>query len=206
MKPIYQPIRYIILALCLFIPSHLLKAQYYKQPVLDKGSIDSQFISLRNNSSQYEYNGVLYKGIRIDYLTILKTNTSDTLKTLYKRLFVYQQTINKKNAVIDSLSHVLGNTSELYLNTSKEKNSLNFFGITFSKAAYNSLLWTIIFGLIFLLITLALLYKKNNTTNIQTKQDLEDLKKEYEAHRKRALEREEKLARQHLDELNKYKR
>jgi hypothetical protein len=201
----YRPFRYMILALCLVIPSFL-QAQFYRQPVLDKGSIDSQITSLINNSSQYEYNSILYKGIKVDHLTILKTNINDTLKTLSKKLLASQQTLNKKNAIIDSLNRELGNTSELYINTSKEKNSLKFLGITFSKTAYNSLLWTIISGLIFLLVTVALLYKRNNDINMQTRQDLEDLKKEYEAHRKRVLEREEKLARQHLDELNKYKR
>jgi hypothetical protein len=68
------------------------------------------------------------------------------------------------------------------------------------------MLWTIIFGLLALLIIILLLYRKNNAVTVQTKQDLLELKNEYEIHRKRALEREEKLARQHLDELNKYKK
>jgi hypothetical protein len=206
MKPLSLPFRYISICLCLFIVPYILQAQLVRQPILDKGSIDTQFTSLLTNSSQYEYNGVLYKGIKIGHLTILKANINDTLKTLQKKLLANQQTIVSKNYIIDSLNKELGNTNEMYLTTKKEKNSLRFLGITFSKTAYNSLLWTVIFGLLFLLVIIILFYRRNNSVTIQTKKDLEELKKDYENHRKRSLEREEKLARQHLDELNKYKK
>jgi hypothetical protein len=205
MKLLNQPIGCILLLVFFAFPAFL-NAQYIKQPVLDKGSIESQFTSLLNNSSQYEYNGIYYKGIKTNYLNLFKTNFNDTIKSFQNKIQSLQKQLSSKNTIIDSLNSELGNTNELYLTTQKEKNSLNFLGMTLSKGAYNSMLWTIIFGLLALLIIILLLYRKNNAVTVQTKQDLLELKNEYEIHRKRALEREEKLARQHLDELNKYKK
>jgi hypothetical protein len=205
MKPFLTTHR-ILLISCFAIISFYANAQYPKQPVLDKGEINDQVQSLISNSSQYEYNGIYYKGINVGYLNLLKKNISDTLSNLYKKLQLDQKTISQKAAIIDSLNNELSNINELYHEAKKEKNSLLFLGVSMSKTAYNSLVWTIILGLLFLLVIIVLLYRRNNIVTVQTRKDLDDLKKEFEAHRKRALEREEKLARQHLDELNKYKK
>ena len=88
----------------------------------------------------------------------------------------------------------------------EEKDSMSFLGLPVSKGTYNFVLWTII-GALFL--TLGLFIYKFRNSNILTqeaKQNLSELEVEYEDHRRRALEREQKISRQLQDEINKQKK
>jgi len=49
-------------------------------------------------------------------------------------------------------------------------------------------------------------FKQSNNITVQAKQDFKELDEEFEAHRKKALEREQKVRRQLQDELNKQKK
>ncbi|MEX0314527.1 MAG: tRNA (guanine-N1)-methyltransferase, partial [Allomuricauda sp.] len=49
-------------------------------------------------------------------------------------------------------------------------------------------------------------FRNSNVLTSQAKEALADLEKEFEEHRRRALEREQKISRQLQDELNKNKK
>jgi hypothetical protein len=202
MKSNRRRLLHLFIAFVLVVSFQKATAQIATGTFLDKSSIENQFNTVLNSSSRYEDSKIIKEG----WMYILKTHVNDTIRNLQKDLHKAQQTFLAKDAVIDSLKKELAQTEELYQSTKEEKNNLNILGISFHKTTYNSLMWTIIFGLLFLLVILILLYRKNNAVTIQTRKDLDELKLEYEAHRKKALEREEKLSRQYLDELNKYKR
>ena len=74
-----------------------------------------------------------------------------------------------------------------------------------TKASYNSLLWTIIFGLVALLLFFIFRFKSSNTITVQSKNLLNDTEKEFETYKAKALEREQKVRRELQDELNKQK-
>jgi hypothetical protein len=74
-----------------------------------------------------------------------------------------------------------------------------------SKQAYNSLVWMIIFAVTIFMVVFIVLYRRSNLVTKQTKISLEELKEEFESHRKRALEREEKLVNNFHREVNKLK-
>lgn len=74
-----------------------------------------------------------------------------------------------------------------------------------SKAAYNSLVWSIIAGLIAGLVFFIVLFKRSHIITTNTRKDLEATQKEFEEHRTRARLREEKIVREYHYELNKYK-
>lgn len=177
-------------------------AQVDPKQSIDKGTIDNQFNFLINSSSRYEEFKVVKEGL----LYVMKAHVNDTIKLLYKKISNNLTIIANKDSLIDSLKTELAKTSEKYSATYREKNSISFLGILLSKAAYNSLMWTIVLGLISVLAIVIFLFRRNNYTTTQTKQDLTELKAEFEDFRKNALLREEKLSRQHLNELNKYKK
>jgi hypothetical protein len=168
---------------------------------LDKGTVENQFNFVLEKSSRYED----YKVIKEGWLYALKTHVLDSVKTLKKGLKDSRTLIQTKQLAIDSLKNELVAVNDRLSTTLKEKNSLRFFGILMGKVAYNSLMWTIILGLAATLVFLVMLFKRNLMVTNQTKIALQEAKEEFETFRKRALEREEKLSRKYLDELNKYK-
>ncbi|MEM9868666.1 MAG: tRNA (guanine-N1)-methyltransferase, partial [Bacteroidota bacterium] len=66
--------------------------------------------------------------------------------------------------------------------------------------------WGIIAILTLLLFLFIYKFRNSNFLTQQAKTALADLEKEYEDHRRRALEREQKISRRLQDELNKQKK
>jgi preprotein translocase subunit SecF len=168
----------------------------------DKSSLDNQLNFIITYSTKYNE----FKVVKESWLYLVKAHVGDTVNFCKRQIELAKDSLNVKNKIIDSLKSELSKSNDQYKSTSNLKDSLNFLGITLSKSTYNSLVCCIISVLILIIILLFLLFKRSNAVTLQTKQDLSDIKNDFEEHRKKALLREEKLARQYLDELNKYKR
>ena len=143
--------------------------------------------------------------VKSTWFFTLRSHVLDSLKSARKKLTETQLLVLTKDHKIDTLKSNLLNINEKLTSVNKEKNSIRFLGIQMAKYYYNSLLWSIIIGLFSLLLFFIMLFRRSNVVTVQTKASLTETKEEFEEHRKRAREREEKLARQYLDELNKYK-
>jgi hypothetical protein len=169
--------------------------------VLDKGNVESQIDFVIDKSSSYED----YKVIKKVNLNILRAHILDSIKGAKKKLKETQRVVVTKNIQIDSLRKELQSTNDQLATIVKEKNAISFLGMSMAKQYYNSLIWTIIIGLISFLVFFVVLFRRGNVVTAETKKDLLETKQEFENHRKRTLEREEKLSRKYLDELNKYK-
>lgn len=172
------------------------------KPFIEKGTIESQFNFVFDKSYKFEE----YKSIRIPWFLTLKSHVLDSLKSLKKELRKTQLEYSSSGSLIDSLRSELKKTNDELSTIDKEKNSLRFLGILMTKGGYNSLVWTIVLVLASLLAIFILLFKRSHIITSQTKATLSEVKEEFETYRKRTLEREEKTARKHLDELNKYKK
>jgi sensor domain CHASE-containing protein len=83
---------------------------------------------------------------------------------------------------------------------------MSFLGAQVSKVTYNFILWTIILGLLLLLLLFIYKFRRSNFLTQEAKANLSDLESEYEDHRRRALEREQRISRQLQDEINKYRK
>jgi uncharacterized protein YbjQ (UPF0145 family) len=80
-----------------------------------------------------------------------------------------------------------------------------FLGAEIGKGAYNSAMWGLVFGLIVLSVVLFLMFKRSHSITNETKHRLNEVEEEFETHRKSALKREQKLARELMDEKLKHK-
>ena len=167
----------------------------------EKGNVVDQFEYVFDKASKYED----YKVIKIVNLNALKAHVLDSLKGVKKKLRETQKVVLGKNVQIDSLNSQLRATNDQLASVIKEKNAVSFLGISMAKQYYNSLVWAIIIGLFTVMSAFIFLFRRSNIVTTETKASLLETKQELEAHRKRALEREEKLSRKYLDELNKYK-
>lgn len=197
-----QIILSLTIVLLLFIaPGNLSAAGSEEKSVVDTGTITQQFKYVVSKSTRYND----YRAIKVVWLSKLQTHVFDTLSSLKSNLKSSNTIIQNQSQEIDSLNIMLSKTQANLDRATLEKNSIVIFGMLISKSLYNSVVWLLIIGLIFLLVILFIAYKRSHVVTIRTKHELLETKEEFEAHRKRAREKEEKMARKHLDELLKYK-
>ncbi len=193
--------------LVLLLNLSLLTAQNQPQEKLslNSGTIDNQFEYVITKSYTYKGNGKVYKNVERYWLDALRKHTIDSLNAVKDQLNSTKQLVDNQDKEIQVLKTNLADTNTTLDQTNLEKNSMSLFGFLMSKTGYNVLMWSIISGLLALL--LFFIYKFNNSNAItrQAKFALSETEEEFEDHRKRALEREQKVMRRLQDELNKQK-
>lgn len=169
---------------------------------IDTGSVSNQFDNLIKNSNRYQD----YKVVKQTWLIKLKSNVTDSISASKKELSLAYKSINNQKKSIDSLKLALNTSEKSIANLSGQIESISLLGIQFEKGTFKTIMFSIIGLLAILLIAFVSKFKQSNTITTDTKQSLKELDEEFEAHRKKALEREQKVRRQLQDELNKQKR
>lgn len=177
-----------------------------EQLSLDGGTIESQFDYLYKRSGNYTAEGKRYEVVRLNNLNKLRQNVMDSINKAYKTEAELKTTIGTHEASIASLNKQLEDTKTSLNSVTEEKDSISLLGAMVSKSTYNFVLWTIIAGLMLLLLLFIYKFRNSNYLTQEAKTKLADLEIEYENHRRRALEREQKISRQLQDEINKYKK
>lgn len=174
---------------------------------LNSGTIKSQFDYMYEKSPKWRdpNKGTLFKSIKVNNLFKFRDNVFDSLKVARSKFADANAVIAKQKNEIATLKADLGKTNENLSAVTEEKDSISFLGIPMSKTAYNTVLWSIIGALAILLGIFIARFKRSNAITIQAKNDKAEIEEEYEAHRQRSLEREQKLRRELQDELNKQK-
>ena len=180
--------------------------QEEEQLSLDGGTIDSQFEYLYKRSGNYNADGKRYEVVRLINLNKLRQNVIDTLNEANKNAAELKSTIATHETTIASLNKQLDDTKSSLNSVTEEKDSISLLGAMVSKGTYNFILWTVIAGLLLLLLLFIYKFRNSNFLTQEAKTKLADLEIEYENHRRRALEREQKISRQLQDEINKYKK
>lgn len=180
--------------------------QAQESPSLDEGSIEEQFESLEKKSGNYRANGIRYEVIKLFELNKLKKNVFDSLETANKTIADLEKAIAQNRSEINALNAKLEETTKNLNETRAEKDSMSFFGAMVSKGSYKLIMGILLFVLLLSLLFFIYRFRKSNYLTQQAKTALADLEEEYEQHRRRALEREQKISRQLQDELNKNKK
>lgn len=170
---------------------------------LDEGPISSQFDYIAKKSGNYRADGVRYEVVKESNLYKLRSNVLDTMNAVNKKTTELKSTIAEHETTISSLNKKLGETTNTLASVTEEKDSMSFLGILVSKITYNTILWSIIAGLLGLTLFFMYKFRRSNTLTQEAKTALSEVEVEYEDHRRRALEREQKISRQLQDEINK---
>lgn len=173
---------------------------------LDKGNINSQFEFIYKKSGNYRADGKRYEVVRTISLDKLRQNVLDSLKGFNQRATELKTTIAGHESTIEALNKKLEETTNNLAGVTEEKDSMSFLGILVSKGTYNTILWSTIFALLGLMLFFMYKFRRSNILTQEAKTSLGELEEEYEDHRRRALEREQKISRQLQDEINKYKK
>ena len=192
----------ISLLVSFFHISHAQEEVINVSDVLKKDEIIKQFDVVVKKSGNYQE----YKVVKRAWLDQFRTNLSDTLKTLASRLNTNHLKINELNTTISGLEESLVKTNQDLAAVTKEKDSISFFGAALTKGSYNTIIWGIIGVLLALLGFFIFKFKNSNTITLQAQKALSETEAEFEDHRRRALEREQKVMRKLQDEINKQRK
>lgn len=198
---------YQVLCFALFLFTSIVFAQEEEVSIpvtqaLKEYPMGKQFDYVYKKSGRYQE----YRVIKIDWYNILKKNAIDTLNTLEGKLATNLEQINKQQTTINELEASLAQTNQNLTKVSEEKDSLNFLGIAMTKSGYKSMMWGIAGVLLALLGFFVYKFKNSNTVTVQARKALAETEAEFEDHRRRALEREQKINRRLQDEINKHRK
>jgi hypothetical protein len=169
------------------------------KPSLDNGTIESQFDYLYRKSSTYQE----YKVVKQTFYYKIKKNVLDSLKLLKNELASTKQVVTAQNTEVNELKGALKTTNDNLTNVTKEKDDIKLLGISLTKASYNTILWSIIIGLVLFLLFFIYRFKNSNSITKQANKSLAEIEEEFFAFKTIALEREQKVRRELQDEINK---
>jgi hypothetical protein len=165
----------------------------------EDSSIKGQFDRIYRISTTYQ----TYKVIDRDEYEKLKSNVLDSLKNCKKLISEKENLLKTERDNVEVLNSSL-NTIKLDLDTALQKeNSIFLFGSHLNKTTYNLILWFIIILLFVGLGFFIFKFSKSNVLTNEAQSILLDIEQEFDDHRKKSIEREQKLRRQLQDEINK---
>ncbi|SDW96967.1 hypothetical protein [Aequorivita viscosa] len=181
----------------LFLFSVHLSAQDSVQ--VHKNTLNNQMIEAFEKSNSYQE----YKVIKKSQLANLKRSVLDSVATLEKQIATQQNDLEAQKSEIDSLSKSLKTTQEQLAESKQKEDGIELFGVLTSKSTYNAIMWGVIILLFF--VGGFLFYRFLNSHKVTKAAQLKmaEIEIELEDHRRKSLEREQKLRRKLQDEINK---
>ncbi len=128
---------------------------------------------------------------------------ADTISDKKAIIKAHEITISNQATQINKLTLDLKSTQEsLEASLKREDSIMSFWGET-SKVAFATVMYVLVFLLIGIAAFMFLLFARSNKLTVAAQSDYEKLNEDYEAHKKRALEREMKINRELQTERNK---
>lgn len=166
---------------------------------LTSGTIDSQFIHLNLISRSQDD----FKLIRRVNLETVRKNVADSLRQLQGEISDASTTVASQQKQITALSDSLTNTQEKLAVSETNQDRVSLLGVSLNKSSVSILFVSIVSVLILLLIFYIYRFNQSHVLTRDARKSYDDLREEFEVHRKKALEREQKLKRQLQDEINR---
>lgn len=168
---------------------------------LDSGTIESQFDYINSVSNNFEE----YKVVRRSNLNKIKANVLDSLKVFKDQINMLDNQLKEQKTSMDQLNGSLATTQTELQQALDMKDSFTFMGMYVHKSTYTSMMWGLVIVLAVALLFFIYRFRRNYTVTAEIRQTLEETREEFEQHRRNTLERERKLNRQLVDEMNKRK-
>ena len=165
----------------------------------DSNSIESQFIKVVDKSNSYQK----YKVIKKTEIEGLRKNVLDTIEMLELKIATSKVEIGNLKSKIELLTKTLDTTKSKLAASIEEEDKIEAIGLVMKKTTYNTLLWSIISGLLGLLGFLLYKHKNGHEITKNTKLRLTEVESDFDAHRKKTLTNEQLLRRKLQDEINK---
>lgn len=169
------------------------------KPYIKDATIKEQFDYIMEKGDTWKN----YKVIQINWMKNFQNGFVDSLNAIRQDFINSEKLVAERDKRINSLELDLKESKESLTTIQGEKDSMSLLGIQMSKASYNVFIWSLVGGLLVLAGFFFLLFKRSNSVTKETQVRLEEVREEFDTHRKNALVREQKLARKLQDEINK---
>ena len=161
-------------------------------------SISGTYQSLYDRSETYN----AYKVFRISSMNALMNKVYDTLKVHKQTIADRNQEIADLKANIENLNNKIAELDKELKDTQKVSGSISFLGLLISKAIYNIILWSIIAGLVVLLVIAYGSHARSLKLYSIARKEFTDLNEEFEEYRRTSQENKVKLGRELQTERN----
>lgn len=191
--------RFCTIAIILLSAGLRINGQSSLPEVFEQGTITEQFKYLDERTRIYDN----FRAIREDMFRIMSRNAIDTLANAKARINALILQTNNLDNRIDSLNSSLESSVDRLKEITRTKDSISILGLEVNKITYNTVTWSIIAVLVFLLVAGFLAFQQNRVITLRTKKDLDELKEEFEEYRKKTRLEREKMSMDHFNELRK---
>lgn len=167
---------------------------------LTSGTIDSQFdhlYAISRTQDGFEY-------VRRPNLELIRKNVADTIRALTTEITDLKAKEDGQQAAVSTMTDSLALVREELKIAQQEKDSFSFIGISLQKATYSLIMWGIVLLLAVALAFYIYRFNQSHVVTRDTRNAIAELQDEFDQHRKKAMEKEQKLKRQLQDEINKH--
>ncbi|CAA0207497.1 hypothetical protein [Tenacibaculum maritimum] len=189
--------KFVSLFICLFVFN--ISIAQKAQTELLPNTVENQFKKVYKNANNYQ----IYKVVKKEVYLNLQKNVLDSISIIKGNLISKKQEIKNQQQKIKGLnSKITELNKSLSISLSKE-DTISLFGIQLKKTSYNTILWGVITILFISLLFFIYKFKESSTLTKEAKNNLAEIEQEFEEHRKKSLEKEQKIRRQLQDEINK---
>lgn len=164
--------------------------------------IEEQFDYFLDKSNSYQK----YKVIPRTDLAAFKGVVLDSLSTERQNLAEAQARIDEQAANVDELEAQTGDLQGEIDRLNGVQDSISFLGFSMSKSAYQTVVWSIIGGLLALLALFVFLFWRRNLETQQARESQTSVQLQFDEHKRTALKREQEIMRRLQDEINRAKK
>lgn len=156
---------------------------------LGTATIRDQISYVEDHTRIYEN----YRAIREDIYQKLNRNILDTIASEKNRVSELKNLTAALNGRADSLNVLLSSTRGQLDEVTATKNKIRVLGLEINKTAYNSIMWTLLGVVLFLMVIGFLIFRRNLVVLLRTEKDLRELREEFEAYRQSSRIAREKV-------------
>lgn len=168
------------------------------QDTVESKTLESQFQQLKKEANDYQ----VYKVVKRTELDKFWKVVEDSLQLYESEIEASNSKIASLTSEVNELSQEVGKLDSDLTDQEYAIHHLSFMGVDMTKDGYKILSWIIIGVLILLLIIIFIRFKSANRITQKTKLAYADLETEFEAHRKRAMEKETTIKRELQTAIN----
>lgn len=162
-------------------------------------TIENQFFKIITKAKNWHE----FKMIEKPKFVVLQKNILDSIATIKKDLTDKNNIIEikkKENTVLNERISLLEKDLSVAL---ENEDAISFLGVQVNKGVYNTILFSIIAGLLIGLLFFIFKFKNGTSVTNEAKNTLKETENELDDYRKKSIEKEQKLRRQLQDEINK---
>jgi len=154
-----------------------------------ESNLENQYLVFKENLNFWNGNYFLNESQLDDFYGAL----SDTISGLEQQVAQGQAKIDQQKQELASKQALIDETQGNLDESKRLQDSISVLGLNINKTVYSTVMYLLILGVLVLAGFIYMLFKRSNKLTRETKKEFNELKAEYEEHKKQALDRYTKI-------------